>query len=148
MSDGPDFDAFVEWANRARGAQQAVNDLGAGPPHVPRETETPEDLLADMRDKFGDTETRQYMRLAKAIRSLMHIWTAYAQAPEGSFAEAAIADSLDRMLKEVAKRPEHAIGLIEGLLAIVQHLRQGGTYEDWFESIGISAEPGRDRAHD
>ncbi len=143
MSDGPDFDAFVEWANRGRRAQQAVNDLGAGPPHVSRETNSPEEVLGAMRAKFGNKEADQYLRLAKALRALIHLWKRYVEAPEDSLAEAIIGQSLERMMDEVRGHPDHAAGLIEGLLALVQSMRMGGSFDDWFESIGLSPEPGR-----
>lgn len=100
--------------------------------------------LEDMTAKFGDEETEQYIRLAKATRALVTVWAAFIQAPNGSSAEAAISMEFDRMIDGVKQRPEHAASIIESLLALVQHMRMGGTYEEWFESLGISPFPIKD----
>lgn len=142
MSDDEDvFDAMLTWASRARSAQQAMDDLGVGRPAVSRETSPPEEVLADMREKFGEEESAHYIKLAKAMRSITFLWRTYVRTPDGSYAEAMIGATLERMLDQIKTHPDHAAGLIEGLIALVEHLRMGGTYEDWFLSIGISPVP-------
>jgi hypothetical protein len=103
---------------------------------------TDDEVLASMEQKFGEENTDQYVRLAKATRSLVHLWGAYAAAPDGSLAERVIEAQLERMLSGMKTRPEHALGMIESLLALVHHMRNGGSYEQWFAAIGIAAEPG------
>jgi hypothetical protein len=105
---------------------------------------TDDEVVAEMERRFGAGDTEQYMRLARATRSLVAIWAAYAQTPDGSVAEAFMEQRLNQMLDGMKTRPEHSVGMIESLLALVYHMRLGGTYEDWFQSIGISPEPGGD----
>lgn len=103
-----------------------------------------EDILAEMERRFGGDNSEQYVRLAKATRSLVLLWAAYAETPDGSPIERLMEGRLEQMLGGLKTRPEHAIGMIESLLAVIHHMRSGGTYEGWFESIGISPTPGGD----
>lgn len=105
---------------------------------------TDDEVVANMERRFGGSDTEQYIRLAKATRSLVRVWTEYATTPDGSLAEKFAEVSLERMMKGLEERPQHAVGMIESLLALVCHMRLGGTYEEWFQSIGIDPEPGGD----
>lgn len=105
---------------------------------------TDDEILAAMEDRFGGRDMEMYRVLAKATRSLIRLWAEYANTPDGSLAEAVMENHLNQMMEGLKTRPDHAVGMIESLLAIIHHLRSGGTYEEWFQSIGISAEPGGD----
>ena len=100
-----------------------------------------ENLTDEVREKFGDRQAENYMTLLKATRSLVAIWSMYIQAPTNSVQESVISHELERMTDELEKHPEHAAAMVESLLAIIMHMRMGGTYEQWFESFGISPVP-------
>jgi hypothetical protein len=100
--------------------------------------------LEEMKAKFGEEETADYIMLAKATRSLVHLWEVYAQSPVNSPTEKASAAALNRMMKGLEARPAHATGMIESLLALIAHLRHGGSYEQWFLSLNLSPTPGGD----
>jgi len=100
-----------------------------------------ERIVDQARAKFGDRQIEEYMALVKATRSLMAIWAMYVKAPTGSMQEHIIGIELTRMMSELEAHPDHAAAMIESLLAIIMHLRMGGTYEQWFESFGISSVP-------
>ena len=106
---------------------------------------TDEEVIAAMKAKFGSDDTDMYMVLAKATRALVHLWAEYARTPDGSLAEKIVEGHLNQMLDKMKEKPDHVVGLVESLLAIVHHMRMGGTYEDWFESLGISPIPGGDK---
>lgn len=101
-------------------------------------------IIGDMEKKFGEDETAEYIRLAKAVRSLMGTWEAYVAADVGSTEERAIAMAMEAMMGDAKSHPDHTVALLEALVAIILHMRMGGTYEGWFESIGISHIPGAD----
>jgi uncharacterized protein YcbX len=92
-------------------------------------------------EKFGEEETEEYVRLAKATRALIFIWEEYANAPEGSPVERLMADHFEQMLVRMRTSPEHAVAMVESLVALVLHMKMGGTYEEWFTSLGIKARP-------
>lgn len=97
----------------------------------------------EMRERFGDEETDKYIRLAKALRALMATWEGFTFAPEGSVMEDLFRDQFEGMMQDIADHPDHAGPLIEGLVALVLHLKHGGSYEEWFETLGIAAYPGQ-----
>jgi hypothetical protein len=99
------------------------------------------DITSDMRDKFGDEQTEEYMILAKATRSLVFMWRVYIETPTGSFQEVVTGQALSKMMDGLKDRPEHAVSMVESLLAIIEHMRRGGTFEDWFETLGVSPTP-------
>lgn len=103
-----------------------------------------ETILDAMKDKFGEDETAEYIRLAKAVRSVVGTWEAYVAAPIDSAEERTIALAMEGMMQDVKSHPEHTASLVEALVAIILHLRAGGTYEEWFETLGISHVPGAD----
>jgi hypothetical protein len=105
---------------------------------------TDDDVIAEMERRFGPGDTEQYLRLAKATRALVTMWEVYAATPDNSMIERIMEQRLDRMLDGFRTRPEHAIGMIESLVALIFHMKRGGTYEEWYESIGLSASPGGD----
>jgi hypothetical protein len=101
-----------------------------------------ENTLDAMRAQFGKEETDEYLRLAKAIRSLMWVWEQYVDAAPRSLAESMAGERFKSMITDAKVSPEHAGALIEGLVALVMHLRRGGDYDVWFESLGIDSTPG------
>lgn len=101
-------------------------------------------LVGEMEDQFGREETADYIRLAKAVRSLVHTWEKFVAAPVGSVEERAASRAIEHMTDNMKTHPEHTAALVEALCAIILHLRAGAPYEDWFESLGISPVPGVD----
>jgi hypothetical protein len=101
-----------------------------------------ESIMQQMREKFGDEQTDEYIRLGKAMRSLIALWDAFVKAPSDSNAEVVTQAVLDRMLSQLLDRREHSIGMIEGLLSLILHMREGGDYDEWFRAMGIAPYPG------
>jgi hypothetical protein len=52
-----------------------------------------------------------------------------------------MADHFEQMLVRMRTSPEHAVAMVESLVALVLHMKMGGTYEEWFTSLGIKARP-------
>lgn len=103
-----------------------------------------DNLIADMRKQFGNQAADDYLKLVSATRSLTYAWDGYVRAPVGSSLEAVLGAAMSQMMSGFQDRPEHAIAMIESLLALIQHMRMGGTYDAWFEDLGVSQKPGGD----
>ena len=101
-------------------------------------------IIGDMAEKFGEDETAEYLRLAKAVRSVVHVWDQYVSAPVDSAEERAIARALSSMTNDMESHPKHTAALVEALCAIILHMRAGAPYEEWFTSLGIAPIPGAD----
>lgn len=93
--------------------------------------------LDDMKEQFSPQEIEDYTRQMKAIDSLVTMFSLFQKAPYGSPAEAIYRHQLDTAVGLLKDKPEHAIGLIEGLVAIVASMRAGGSYEQWFTEIDM-----------
>jgi hypothetical protein len=78
------------------------------------------------------------------VRSVVHVWDQYVAAPVGSAEERGIARALSSMTEDMESHPKHTAALVEAFCAIILHMRAGGTYEEWFETIGLSHVPGVD----
>lgn len=96
----------------------------------------------DMAEKFGEEDTEQYLKLARALRSLNWIWEQYVLQESGSHSEEVARSALEEMLTGLHDKPDHLDGIVEGMLALVYHMRIGGSYEEWFLSLGIAPAPG------
>ena len=103
---------------------------------------TDEGILSEMREKFGDTTTEGYLSLITAMRSLTFIWDGYIRSPFGSTQERVLQAALREMMGGFEDHPDKATAMIESLLALIQHMRMGGSFESWFEAMGISPKPG------
>jgi hypothetical protein len=103
-----------------------------------------EEIISELAEKFGAQETEEYLRLMKAVRSLVHLWSMFLDADEGSVVEVVLADQIEKMMKQLEEHPDHASSIVEALIALIMHLRRGGEYDDWFKSAGIAPIPGGD----
>ena len=103
------------------------------------------DLIANMRDTFGDGAADGYLKLAGATRSLTYVWDAYVRAPVGSAQEVVLSTAMTQMMAGFRNHPDKAQEMIESLLALIQHMRMGSSYESWFESLGVDPTPGKER---
>lgn len=103
-----------------------------------------DNTLEEMRERFGDEQTEEYLRLAKAVRSLVWVWEQYADAERGSAVEVITGKQMEDMIEDVRSHPKHAAALVEAMVAIIVHMRRGGTYEAWYESLGLTPEPRRE----
>jgi len=99
-------------------------------------------LIDAARAKFGDEETDEYLRLMKAMRGLIRLWREYIRLPEGSPQEEMVGLAMNDMIARSLRRPDKAMALFQAMLAIIEHMREGGTYEEWYEDAGLSPEPG------
>ena len=102
------------------------------------------DLIADMRAKFGDGAAEGYLKLVGATRSLTYVWDAYVRAPVGSAQEVVLSTAMTQMMDGFRSHPDKAQEMIESLLALIQHMRMGSSYESWFESLGVNPTPGKE----
>lgn len=91
----------------------------------------------EMKSRYGDEETETYIRLTKAIGSLVAEFGRYQEAEDGSNEELLSKMKLDLSMEALMRQPEHARFLIEGLIAMVASMRQGGKYETWFTELGL-----------
>lgn len=103
-----------------------------------------EDLSGEMRERFGDQESDEYIALAKAMRGYVHVWLEYVAAPIGSLRETQSALVITQMSNGLKANPGHAAAIVEGMTALILHMRAGGTYEEWFLSLGLSPVVGED----
>ena len=103
-----------------------------------------DDIIEEMRKQFGDGATNGYMKLVGATRGLTYVWDVYVRAEVGSVQEAVLGQAMSQMMNGFKSHPEKATEMIESLLALIQHMRWGGTLEDWFEGFNVSPTPGGD----
>lgn len=101
-----------------------------------------DDMMSRMRERFGDATTDSYVKLTTATRGLLWAWDQFVRAPVGSAEERLLNDAMAHMMQGLRDHPDKATEMIESLLTIIQHLRWGGTVEDWFEGMGVSPTPG------
>ena len=105
---------------------------------------TDNDIIREARERFGSERTDDYLRTAKAMRALIHIWHEYINAPSDTPIEAVLDRVVEKMMDDLAGRPEHTKSMVEALVVLIEYMRRGGTYEDWFESLGLSPGVGGD----
>lgn len=96
-----------------------------------------EETLAAMRERFGASDSESYLKLQRAVCALINIGTRYLLSEEGTEEEAEAKDSWTRMSRMIASKPLAAQEMMEALVAVVVHIRTGGTAEDWFKEVGI-----------
>jgi hypothetical protein len=99
-------------------------------------------IIDAMRAQFGEDTTDGYLKLVTATRSLTYTWDLFVRAPVGSAQERVLGAAMNLMMNGFKGHPEKAVEMIESLLALVQHMRWGGTIEDWFEEMGVGTTPG------
>lgn len=102
------------------------------------------DALGEMGERFGQETADAYRQLVKATRSLTYVWDLYIRAPSGSAQEAVLDAAMAQMMKGFRRQPEKAIEMIESLLTVIQHMRWGGTLEEWFKEMGVAPTPDKE----
>lgn len=95
------------------------------------------DALQELKERYGEESAEGYVRLMKAIDSLIFMFNEFQKAEIDSPQEAMLRNQLDRAMEATRNRPEHAVGLIEGMVAIIVSMRAGAPYEQWFTELGI-----------
>lgn len=104
-----------------------------------------DDTLQGMKDLFGEEQTAEYIMLAKAVRSMVWVWTQYAEAERNSFVEHVVGAQFEKMIDDLKTHPNHAAAMVEAMVAVIVHMRNGGTYEHWMESLGLDPAPDSER---
>lgn len=94
--------------------------------------------LEEMRQHFGEAEAAAYQKLIAATSALVTVATDYFLAEDGSEREARASESIDDMIVTLLKaRGDKPAEIMRSLLAVVVHLRLGGSIREWFEGAEV-----------
>lgn len=91
------------------------------------------------RELFGDAQTEDYIRSAKALRAYVVATRSFMSAPSGSLEEVMAEMVVTAMSKSLEDKPAHAVNLLEtaaGILAMVED--KTGLFSLWLSAIGLS----------
>lgn len=91
----------------------------------------------EIKNEHGEEAADAFRREMLALASLLNVSGVYFMSEVGSVEEAMANDSLDRMIDDIRKHPDHSASLLLATLALIAHVRQGNTVESWFEGSGI-----------
>jgi hypothetical protein len=103
--------------------------------------------LAEMREHYGEAEAEAYQKLLAATAALITVSTEYLLADPGSEREKRAEEMTHEMIEVlVAKGGDKPGEIIRSLLALITHLRTGGTIAEWFgqaevEIVLLEGEP-------
>ncbi len=98
---------------------------------------TDDNVEEELRERFGDQSTENYIKLQHAVHSLVQIGRQYFYGDEGTPENEAAKNRFDTMVKLTVAFPDKAEALIEALVVIILSMRQGDPYEEWFARVGI-----------
>lgn len=90
-----------------------------------------------MIERFGEEQTEEYIRLARATRGLIAMWETFLGTPDGSFLDIVLGDKWNEVITKLEERPAHAAAMVESLAALIVHMKNGGKYDSWFSDLGI-----------
>jgi len=99
-----------------------------------------EDLTDAIDEQFGEGSAANYTRLAKAMRALVTMGHLYYRSQAGSELESQACAKFDLMIADMLAQPEKATAMIEALVAIIVHQKEGGTWKEWYETLGLEPE--------
>lgn len=88
-------------------------------------------------------EESAFQSLLKGQRALITIATLYNVSPPDSQMENQAGDALDRMIKDLAERPEKATEMLLSLLTLIVSMRlhdgpASEPFDEWFKPAGLA----------
>lgn len=98
-------------------------------------------MLDEMKEKFGEEETENYLVLTRALRALIYAFGSYQQAEDNSFEETLARAQVEKMLEDCRMNPDKGVDLLEAAVALIVGTIGGISAEEWFGRVGIELFP-------